>query len=79
MPDEFGEDEITSNGETLTEFCNTDNLRITNAFYKHKGIHKYTWYQYARQLKPITESIITKQNSLVKLLNVRIQRGAQYG
>lgn len=47
---EFGVDEVNSNDERLTEFCNTDNLKITNGFYKRKDFYKYTWYQHTRQL-----------------------------
>lgn len=27
------------------EFCSNHGLPITNSMFKHKGIHKYTWYQ----------------------------------
>lgn len=27
------------------EFCSNHGLPITNSMFKHKGVHKYTWYQ----------------------------------
>ena len=39
---ELGEVLINNKGERLIEFCSTNDLKITNDFYKHKDIQKYT-------------------------------------
>ena len=38
----FGEDTVNDNGTRLIDLCTHNELKITNGFYKHKWIHKYT-------------------------------------
>ena len=42
----YGERRINDNGERLIDLCESHNLRITNGYFKHKMIHKYTWEQH---------------------------------
>lgn len=41
--------------------------KITNGFYRHKEVHKYTWIQQTRKLKSIIDYIVVKQNSSIKI------------
>ena len=54
----YGETRINDNGERLTDLCESYNLRITNGYFKHEMIHKYTWEQHTRKLKSIIDYII---------------------
>jgi hypothetical protein len=36
---------VYQNGKLLIEFATFNNMRITNTFFKHRNIHKYTWSQ----------------------------------
>jgi hypothetical protein len=38
-----GESTVNQNGRQLIEFATDNELRITNTFFKHKNIHKFTW------------------------------------
>ena len=38
-----GEQVTNHNGAALRDFCAFNKLKITNSFYRHKGIHKFTW------------------------------------
>jgi len=38
-----GETTLNSNGRKFIDFCTFNNLKITNTFFKHKEIHKFTW------------------------------------
>ena len=48
-------------------------------FFNHKNIHKYTWEQQTKNLKTITDYIITKQDLKLKIQNVRAYRGPNCG
>jgi hypothetical protein len=39
----FGEEEINNNVERLKEVCDYYNLKISNIFFEHRDVHKYTW------------------------------------
>ena len=59
----YGETRINDNEERLIDLCESHNLRITNGYFKHKMIHKYTWEQHTQNLKSIIDYIIVKQKS----------------
>lgn len=56
-----GELVINENGRRLTDFCNSNEYRITNGFYAHTEINKFMWIQRSWQLKSVTDYIIIKQ------------------
>jgi hypothetical protein len=41
----FGEEESNGNGTRLIGLCEQNNLKITNGFFQHKKIYKFTWTQ----------------------------------
>lgn len=77
----FGESnaKINDNGIRLIDLCTQNELKITNGFYKHKWIHKYTWEQQTRQIKSIIDYLIMKQRTTIQVHDVRVQRGANCG
>jgi len=52
----YGEKATNHNGATLKDFCAFNKLKITNSFYRHKDIHKFTWE--ARGTKSVIDYII---------------------
>lgn len=75
----FGEDTLNDNGERIIELCETMNLKITNGFYQHKEIHKFTWVQPTRGLQSIIDYIIVRKNTSITIKDVRVKRGAECG
>lgn len=75
----FGEDTLNDNGERIIAICELNNLRITNGFYKHRNIHKYTWTQPTKKLKSIIDYFITKKETTMKIKDVRVKRGMECG
>lgn len=61
------------------DLCEQYNLRIMNTFFAHKDIHKFTWHQHNRDLRSIIDYIIVKQNTALKIQDVRVKRGAVCG
>lgn len=57
-------------------------IKITNGFYEHKNIHKYTWIQTTRNLKSIIDygiSVIVRQIIQIQFSDVLVMRGATCG
>jgi hypothetical protein len=52
------ETRMNDNGERLIDLCESHILRITNGYFKHKMIHKYTWEQHTRKFKSIFHYVI---------------------
>ena len=70
-----GEDKVNSNGKCLRDFCSYNNLRITNSYFKHKLIHKYTWE--GRGKKSIIDYVIGNEKIWPYILDTRVYRGAE--
>jgi len=52
----YGEQATIHNGGILRDFCAFNKLKITNSFYRHKDIQKFTWE--ARGNKSIIDNIL---------------------
>ncbi|XP_031339654.1 uncharacterized protein LOC116168122 [Photinus pyralis] len=55
------------------------NLIVTNTFYKHKDIHKYTRVEPGRDEKSIIDYILVPENLKSDILDVRVRRGSEIG
>ncbi|XP_049762282.1 craniofacial development protein 2-like [Schistocerca cancellata] len=70
----FGEDmEANRNGKQLFDFCASMGLVITNSFFKHKNIHRYTWE--GRGTRSVIDYIITDQEFRKAVRDTRVFRG----
>jgi hypothetical protein len=70
-----GEIKLNGNGKCLRDWCTFNNLRITNTFFNHKDIHKYTWE--ARGTKSIIDHIIANEKIWPKVMEIRVYRRAE--
>lgn len=73
----YGEDTRNSNGKRLIDFCLINNLVITNTFFQHKDIHKYTREVISRREKSIIDYVIVNRGSLNAIVDTRVKRGAE--
>ena len=74
-----GEDTRNNNGRRLLEFCQLNNLIITNTFYSHKNIHKYTKEVPSRNEKSIIDYILVQRDNRRAIKDVKVRRGAEIG
>jgi hypothetical protein len=56
-----GGTEVNDNGDRLISLCKQYNLKISDTFYDHKNIHKFTWGRPTLNQKSILDYIIVKQ------------------
>ena len=74
-----GEDIRNNNGRRLLEFSQLNNLIITNTFYSHKNIHKYTREVPSRNEKSIIDYILVQRDNRRAIKDVKVRRGAKIG
>lgn len=76
---QYGEETINDNGNRLIALCEQNDMKITNGFFQHRDIHKYTWTQNTRGLKSIIDYTIIRQKTKLIVQDVRVYRGATCG
>ena len=74
-----GEDARNGNGERLLRFCSVNELMITNTWYPHKDIHKYTWICPGRQLRSLIDYFLVRRETKTRVHDVKAVRGAEIG
>ncbi|XP_023309952.1 uncharacterized protein LOC111691409 [Anoplophora glabripennis] len=74
---EQGENVRNNNGIRLLDFCLMHNLVITNTYFKHKDIHKYTREERSRGEKSIIDYILVQRSNMRRIVDVKVQRGPE--
>ena len=69
----------TDNGDRLISLCATNNMHISNTFYRHKNIHKKTWRHPDGQSSNEIDYICVSKRWRSSVIDVRVQRGADVG
>ena len=71
----YGEQVTKHNGAALRDFCAFNKLKITNSFYRHKDIHKFTWE--ARGTRSVIDHIIMNDRLKSTIEDTRVFRGSE--
>jgi hypothetical protein len=66
---------LNENGQKLRDFCTFDKLRITNTFFKHRNIHKYT--SEARSSKSTLNYVIVNEKIWPYIADTRAYSGVE--
>jgi endonuclease/exonuclease/phosphatase family metal-dependent hydrolase len=69
-----GENTVDQDGRKLIEFATENELRITNTFFKHKDIHKFTWS--AINCRSIIDYALVNKKTATLVKDARVYRGA---
>jgi Reverse transcriptase (RNA-dependent DNA polymerase)/Endonuclease-reverse transcriptase len=72
-----GENTRNRNGVRLINFCILNQLIVTNTFYQHKDIHKYTREVKSRGERSIIDYVIVNRENRREVIDVRVYRGAE--
>ena len=67
------EDVRNWNGDQLRDFATFNNLRITNSFFPHKDIHKFTWS--ARGSRSIIDYVLINNKLTAFIHDKKVYRG----
>lgn len=70
----YGEEKRNNNGKRMLQYCTLNNLIITNTFYQHRDIHKYTREIKQRNEKSIIDYILVQRNNRRSARDVRVYR-----
>jgi len=71
----YGVQVTNHNGAALRDYCAFNKLKITNSFYRHKDIHKFTWE--ARGTKSVIDYIIINDRLKSNIEDTRVFRGSE--
>lgn len=70
----YGEEKRNNNGKRLLNFCIIHDLIITNTFFKHKDIHKFTRVQPSRGERSIINYVLVERVRRSIVRDVRVKR-----
>ena len=73
----YGEEVRNHNGKRLLDFCIINDLIITNTFYEHKDIHRYTREVSSRDERSIIDYVIVNRNYRNEVTDTRVRRGPE--
>jgi len=68
---------MNHNGAALRVFCAFNKLKITNSFYRHKDLYKFTWE--ARGTRSVIHYIIINERLRSNIEDTRVFRGSEIG
>ncbi|KAJ4431148.1 hypothetical protein ANN_19743 [Periplaneta americana] len=72
-----GERVENQNGKALKDFCAHNEMRITNSYFNHREIHKFTWSQ--RGLRSIIDYVLVNRKLVSSIQDTRVFRGSDFG
>ncbi|MGL4388826.1 MAG: reverse transcriptase domain-containing protein [Brevinema sp.] len=70
----YGEEKTNNNGKRLIDFCVVNDMIITNTFFEHKNIHKYTRVNENKGENSIIDLFITERKCLKYFKDVKVKR-----
>ena len=82
IPGAFGIPGENDNGRRVLEFCEGTGLCVSNTYFKHRNLHKYTIVARGRdgvEIKSMIDLMLVKRNMLRYVHDVRAVRGMGLG
>ena len=66
---------FNDNGQRFKDFCRAKKLNISSTFFKHKLLHRYTWYSNGKRTKKILDYILCEQYIQQYITDCRVYLG----
>ena len=70
----YATDQLNENGRRLTEFCQHNDLIITNTFFQHKTIHQASWMHPGNKKWHMLDYTLVNRKFRSSVEDVRVQR-----
>ena len=74
-----GEVVENGNGKRLLQFCAENELVVTNTWFQHKDIHKFTWECRGKSQRSIIDYFLVRKEMKGQIRDVKVVRGAEIG
>jgi hypothetical protein len=69
-------DDTNENGKRLIDFCNQNNLIVTNTFFQHKPIHQTSWMHPGKKVWHMLDYTLVNRKFRSSVEDVRVHRTA---
>jgi hypothetical protein len=69
-------DSTNENGKRLIDFCNLNNLIVTNTFFQHKPIHQTSWMHPGKKVWHMLDYTLVNKKFRSSVEDVRVHRTA---
>lgn len=67
--------ECNDNGDRLKSFCRSNLLHMSNTFFKHRMLHRYTWYSNDGITRKVIDYILVEKYVQNYMTDCRVYRG----
>lgn len=67
--------ECNDNGDRLKSFCRSNLLHISSTFFKHRMLHRYTWYSNNGVTRKVLDYILVEKYVQSYMTDCRVYRG----
>jgi hypothetical protein len=70
--------ECNDNGERLKDFCRSHEVGIASTFFKHRMLHRYTWYSNDGKTRKILDYVLAEKYLQKYITDCRVRRGYNF-
>ena len=68
------DEDCSDNGERLKSFCRSEKLCISSSFFKHRMLHRYTWYSNDGKTRKILDYVLVETYVQQYVTDCRVKR-----
>ena len=70
--------DCNDNGDRLKSFCRSHQLSISSTFFKHRLLHRYTWYSNDGKTRKIIDYVLVESYVQQYVTDCRVKRGFDF-